>query len=172
MASVASFFVSRVDSKVDKQLPKDSPLRGKAGIANAKLAYAEFLKTFQGERWEKLRAHGASLQRPLWASTSTKDPTYPDTLYVDNLIGPHTVNTVPPATLIAFKDHGTPDITVTEGLDEARQAIADLEAAGISMDKVTQELEDEGVKAFGEAFGELLDTIEQRRKAAAAEQAS
>ncbi len=106
IASVASFFVSRVDTKVDKKLPEGSPLRGKAAIANAKLAYQEFLKTFQGERWEKLRARGAHLQRPLWASTSTKNPAYPDNLYVDNLIGPDTINTVPPSTLASFKDHG------------------------------------------------------------------
>src|ERR1700690_2895028 len=105
IASVASFFVSRVDSKVDDLLPEGSPLRGKAAVANAKLAYDEFRKTFAGERWENLKAKGANLQRPLWASTSTKNPAYPDTLYIDNLIGPHTINTVPPATLEAVRDH-------------------------------------------------------------------
>ncbi len=142
IASVASFFVSRVDSKVDDRLPKDSPLRGKAAVANAKLAYDEFLKTFAGERWEKLQAHGARLQRPLWASTSTKNPAYPDTLYVDNLIGPHTVNTVPPATLDAVRDHAKTEITITRDVDKARGVIEQLDAAGISMDQVTQELED------------------------------
>jgi transaldolase len=169
ISSVASFFVSRVDTKVDKQLPKDSPLRGKAGIANAKLAYAEFLKTFRGERWDRLKAQGANLQRPLWASTSTKDPAYPDTMYVDNLIGPNTVNTVPPSTLKAFKDHGKAEITITKGLDEAQQHISQLEAAGISMDKVTEELEHEGVQAFAISFDSLLNTIKQRRSEALSE---
>jgi transaldolase/glucose-6-phosphate isomerase len=166
IASVASFFVSRVDTKVDDRLPKDSPLRGKAAVANAKLAYDEFLKTFAGERWEKLKAKGARLQRPLWASTSTKNPAYPDTLYVDNLIGPHTVNTVPPATLDAVRDHAKAEITITRDVDQAREAIRQLEAEGISMDRVTQELEDEGVKSFSDSITELFRTIEDRRKKA------
>jgi transaldolase/glucose-6-phosphate isomerase len=168
IASVASFFVSRVDSKVDARLPNDSPLRGKAAVANAKLAYQEFLKTFAGERWEKLQTQGARLQRPLWASTSTKNPAYPDTLYIDNLIGPHTVNTVPPATLDAVRDHAKTDITITRDVDKAREAIAKLEAAGISMDQVTQELEDEGVKAFADSITALFNTIDDRRKNAVA----
>jgi transaldolase/glucose-6-phosphate isomerase len=167
IASVASFFVSRVDSKVDSKLPEGSPLRGKAAIANAKLAYDLFQQTFAGRRWENLKVKGARVQRPLWASTSTKNPAYPDTIYVDNLIGPETVNTVPPQTLDAFKDHGVAELTLVRGLDEARDAIAQLEAAGISMDVVTQELEDEGVKAFADAFTQLLATIDERRKAAA-----
>ena len=166
IASVASFFVSRVDTKIDPKLPKDSPLLGKAAIANAKLAYEEFRKTFVGERWEKLSAKGARLQRPLWASTSTKNPAYADTMYADNLIGADTVDTVPPQTLEAIRDHGKAELTITRGPDEARQAIAQLEAAGISMDVVTQELEDEGVRSFAEAFKELLATIETRRNAA------
>jgi transaldolase/glucose-6-phosphate isomerase len=166
IASVASFFVSRVDSKIDPRLPQGSPLGGRAAIANAKLAYEQFLRTFNGPRWEKLRSSGARLQRPLWASTSTKNPDYPDVIYVDNLIGPDTVNTVPPATLLAFKDHGRPEVTITTGLQDARQVISDLEQAGISMDVVTQELEQEGVKAFADAFEALLNTIEERRSAA------
>ncbi len=164
IASVASFFVSRVDTKVDPRLPEGSPLRGQAAVANAKLAYEDFEKFFAGERWEKLKAHGARLQRPLWASTSTKNPAYPDTLYVDNLIGPHTVNTVPPKTLDAIRDHSQVAVTVNQGLDQAREVLAKLEAAGISMKQVTQELEDEGVKAFEEAFVSLFKTIDERKK--------
>ncbi|MBI5842303.1 MAG: bifunctional transaldolase/phosoglucose isomerase [Chloroflexi bacterium] len=167
IASVASFFVSRVDTKIDPKLPEGSPLRGKAAIANAKLAYEIFEQTFAGERWEKLRVNGARFQRPLWASTSTKNPAYPDTIYVDNLIGANTVNTVPPATLDAFRDHGVAEITLTNGLDKSRADLAKLEAAGISMDVVTQELEDEGVKSFSDAFTQLLATIDERRKNAA-----
>ena len=167
IASVASFFVSRVDSKIDPKLPDDSPLRGKAAIANAKLAYDEFMKTFAGMRWEKLKYKGARVQRPLWASTSTKNPNYPDTIYIDNLIGAETVNTVPPATLEAFRDHGVASMTIMRDLEEAQNAIDQLESAGISMDTVTQELEDEGVKAFSEAFEQLLKTIDERRNAAA-----
>ena len=167
IASVASFFVSRVDSKVDPKLPEDSPLRGKAAIANAKLAYDEFMKTFAGMRWEKLKYKGARVQRPLWASTSTKNPNYPDTIYIDNLIGAETVNTVPPATLEAFRDHGIASMTLMRDLDEAQASIDQLEAADISMDVVTQELEDEGVKAFSDAFEQLLKTIDERRKNAA-----
>ncbi len=167
IASVASFFVSRVDTKIDPRLPDGSPLRGQAAIANAKLAYDEFMKTFVGRRWENLKVKGARVQRPLWASTSTKNPAYPDTIYVDNLIGPETVNTVPPATLDAFRDHGVPAVTLTRDLDKSKEALAQLEAAGISMDQVTQELEDEGVKAFADAFSQLLTTIDGRRKNAA-----
>ncbi|MCS6995325.1 MAG: bifunctional transaldolase/phosoglucose isomerase [Anaerolineales bacterium] len=162
--SVASFFVSRVDTKVDPKLPENSPLRGKAAIANAKLAYEEFRKVFGGARFGKLQMAKANLQRPLWASTSTKNPAYPDTIYVDNLIGPATVNTVPPQTLVAFKEHGTASQTIMEGLDEARQQIADLEQQGILMSTVTQELEEEGVKAFADAFTALLETLERRRQ--------
>ncbi|MCI0553448.1 MAG: transaldolase, partial [Anaerolineae bacterium] len=167
IASVASFFVSRVDTKIDPKLPEDSPLRGKAAIANAKLAYDEYHKTFAGRRWENLKVKGARVQRPLWASTSTKNPAYPDTIYIDNLIGPETVNTVPPATLEAFRDHGVAAMTLSRDVDKAQESIEQLEASGISMDVVTQELEDEGVKAFAEAFAQLLDTIDERRKNAA-----
>lgn len=162
--SVASFFVSRVDTKIDARLPSDSPLRGKAAIANAKLAYDAFRNVFGGARFGKLQMAKANLQRPLWASTSTKNPAYPDTIYVDNLIGPATVNTVPPQTLTAFKEHGTAAETIMQGLEEARQHLAELEARGISMDVVTRELEEEGVKAFADAFTALLETVEQRRQ--------
>ncbi|MGE5252230.1 MAG: bifunctional transaldolase/phosoglucose isomerase, partial [Bacteroidota bacterium] len=121
---------------------------------------------FSGPRWEKLKAQGARLQRPLWASTSTKNPAYPDLLYVDNLIGPDTINTVPPATLEAFRDHGKVEITLTQGVDDARQTLDELEAQGISLDAATQEVEDEGVKAFSDSITQLLGTIEERRKAA------
>jgi transaldolase / glucose-6-phosphate isomerase len=163
LASVASFFVSRVDSKVDKLLSGNSTLRGQAAIANARLAYADFQQTFQGERWEKLKTNGAHLQRPLWASTSTKNPDYPDTMYVNTLIGPHTVNTVPPQTLEAFRNHGVADVTISDDMDKARALFGQLETEGVSMDVVTQELEDEGVKAFADAFTALLGTLETRR---------
>ncbi len=163
IASVASFFVSRVDTKIDPKLPEDSPLRGKAAIANAKLAYDEYEKTFSTHRWENLKIKGARVQRPLWASTSTKNPAYPDTIYIDNLIGPETVNTVPPQTLQAVRDHAKIEITLTRDLDQAKEAINELEASGISMDVMTQELEEEGVKSFADAFTQLLKTIDERR---------
>jgi len=166
VASVASFFVSRVDTKIDPKLSDGSDLKGKAAIANAKLAYDEFQKTFASHRWENLKVKGARVQRPLWASTSTKNPAYPDTIYVDNLIGPETVNTVPPQTLESFKDHGKAQITLTRDLDKAQDELRRLADAGISMDQVTQELEEEGVKAFAEAFTQLLGTIDERRKTA------
>ncbi len=165
--SVASFFVSRLDSKIDPQLPAGSPLLGKAAIANAKLAYAVFQETFNTERFAKLQLSKANFQRPLWASTGTKNPAYPDTLYVDTLIGPATVNTVPPQTLDAFRDHGNAAMTLTEDVDECRDQVAELEKMGISLQKVTDELEEEGVKSFADAFTALLDSLEARRKSAA-----
>ena len=169
IASVASFFVSRVDTKVDARLPDGSALRGKAAVANARLAYSAFLDTFAGPRWAALQVSGARVQRPLWASTSTKDPAYSDTLYVDSLIGADTVNTVPPATLNAFRDHGVANLTISEGLETARDDLAQLASQGIVMQQVTQELEDEGVKAFADAFSALIDTIDTRRQAAVAQ---
>jgi len=167
IASVASFFVSRVDTKIDPRLPKDSPLLGKAAIANAKLAYHAFEENFTSARFATLKARfSARAQRPLWASTGTKNPAYSDTLYVDSLIGPDTVNTVPPATLDAFRDHGSAAITITRDLDEAKAQLAELESAGISMQQVTDELEQEGVKSFADAFKVLLDVVEDRRKSA------
>ncbi|MBI5825940.1 MAG: bifunctional transaldolase/phosoglucose isomerase [Chloroflexi bacterium] len=169
IASVASFFVSRVDTKIDPRLPADSHLLGKAAIANAKFAYDAFESIFTSPRFATLKARfRARAQRPLWASTGTKNPKYPDTLYVDTLIGPDTVNTVPPATLDAFRDHGNAQMTITQGLEEAQAHFAELKALGISMSTVTKELEDEGVKSFADAFKTLLDAIEDRRKSALA----
>ncbi len=169
IASVASFFVSRVDTKIDPRLPEDSPLRGKAAIANAKFAYDAFESIFTSPRFATLKARfRARVQRPLWASTGTKNPKYSDTLYVDTLIGPDTVNTVPPATLDAFRDHGNASLTITRGLEEAQNFFAELNAQGISMSTVTKELEDEGVKSFADAFKTLLEAIDDRRKNAVA----
>jgi len=168
VASVASFFVSRVDTKIDPRLPDGSPLRGRAAIGNAKFAYDAFESIFTSPRFATLKARfRARVQRPLWASTGTKNPAYADTIYVDSLIGPDTVNTVPPATLDAFRDHGNAALTITRGLEESQMFFAELEAAGVSMQQVTQELEDEGVKSFADAFKTLLDAIEDRRKNAA-----
>jgi transaldolase / glucose-6-phosphate isomerase len=180
IASVASFFVSRVDSKIDGRLQEilrsegpraeqASQLLGKAAIANARLAYAQFREVFGSQRFQKLAAQGARLQRPLWASTSTKDPAYRDVMYVEQLIGPDTVNTVPPQTLDAFLDHGEVRPTLEEGTDAARQALSDLETLEISMRQVTDQLEEEGVKAFSDAFKALIQAIEVNRKAALAE---
>ena len=165
IASVASFFVSRVDTKIDPRLPEDSPLRGKAAIANAKFAYDAFESIFTSPRFATIKARfRARVQRPLWASTGTKNPAYPDTLYVDTLIGPDTVNTVPPATLDAFRDHGNAALTITRGLEEAQLFFAELKAQGISMSTVTKELEEEGVKSFADAFTTLIQAIDERRK--------
>lgn len=168
IASVASFFVSRVDTLVDKKLkghPEEAQLRGKAAIANAKLAYALFQKLFSGPRWDALAAQGAQVQRPLWASTSTKDPSYPDTIYMDALIGPHTVNTAPPQTIDAFADHGKVAVTVTEGVDAAQADLQQLEAAGIRMSDVTAELLQDGVRLFAEAFNRLESGLAQKVEA-------
>ena len=173
VASVASFFVSRVDAAVDRQLDeliRESPtsniqyLQGKVAIANAKAANARFRQIFGGSRWERLAAKGARVQRPLWASTSTKNPLYPDTLYVDGLIGPDTVNTVPPATLNAFRDHGTVALTLEAGLDEARAQLARLAEVGVDLDAVTQQLQDEGVAKFAKSFEALMDSIAEKRE--------
>jgi transaldolase len=165
IASVASFFVSRVDTETDRRLPEDSPLRGKAAVANAKLAYALFRERFSGPRWEALAAKGARLQRPLWASTSTKNPAYPPTLYVDELIGPDTVNTLAPASIEALQaGEGTQRAnTVTEDVDGARRVMADLKAAGVDIDDVTDTLEREGVDSFAGSFTDAFGTIEKRR---------
>jgi len=160
--SVASFFISRLDSIIDKQLPENSPLRGKIAVANAKLAYEAFQEVASSVRFGKMQLVRANYQRPLWASTSTKNPDYPDTLYLDELIGPATVNTVPPATLDAFIDHGKVAATLSANLDEAHQIIADLEAAGVSLAQATQDLEDAGVESFADAFTSLLKTIGER----------
>jgi len=157
--SVASFFVSRVDTAVDRLLPAGSPLRGTAAIANAKLAYQRYLEITADARWQRLAAHGARVQRPLWASTGTKDPAYSDVLYVDNLIGPECVNTMPDPTIKAFIDHGTVRRTVDDGLDEARSDLARLAEAGVSLDAVTRQLELDGVRSFSESFDSLEGTI-------------
>ena len=175
IASVASFFVSRVDSKVDKQLEtiaaaggegadQARALMGHAAIANAKLAYRLFTSSFSGARWEALSALGAQLQRPLWASTSTKNPAYRDVLYVEQLIGPHTVNTLPPATLEAFRDHGVVERTVDRDVDGAVRTLAQLEAVGVSLDRVTDELLTEGLASFQKSFESLLGGLERKRE--------
>jgi transaldolase len=174
IASVASFFVSRVDTKIDARLQalagganpdavKAGGLLGKAAIANAKMAYAQFLEVFAGDRFSRLRQKGARVQRPLWASTGTKNAAYRDVVYIEELIGPDTVNTVPPQTLDAFRDHGRARLSIQENLQAAQEALNELEALQISMDQVTTELEEEGVKAFSDAFTSLLKTIESRR---------
>jgi len=169
IASVASFFVSRIDSKIDAALPADSPLRGKIAIANAKLAYADvFQVVFAGARWERLAAAGANVQRPLWASTSTKDPAYPATMYADALIGRDTVNTVPDATLEAFRTGGTAASTLGQGVDEARAQIAALGDAGVDLDQITSALERDGVKAFSEAYDGMIEAIAEKRSQVAA----
>lgn len=180
IASVASFFVSRVDTKIDARLQEIShmgghgvegatALLGKAAIANARLAYADYKQVFTAERFQKLKAKGAHVQRPLWASTSTKNPSYRDVMYVEELIGPNTVNTMPPQTVVAFLDHGLVRASLEEGLQGANQVLVDLEALGISMKQVTNELEDEGVRSFSDAFTVLLKAVASRRHATVAE---
>lgn len=167
VASVASFFVSRVDTAVDRVLeglPQGKPLQGKIAIANAKLAYASFFEIFGGERWEKLVARGARAQRPLWASTSTKNPLYPDTLYVDHLIGSHTVNTVPPQTLQAVVDHGTVASSLRSAVDEARDQLNRLSEVGVDLDAITQTLLEDGVASFANSFESLMDSIARKRQ--------
>lgn len=172
IASVASFFVSRVDTNVDGKLEKlvaqhglqPESLMGKAAVANAKLAYAQFQAKFTGLRWQKLADAGAQVQRPLWASTSTKNPNYPDLLYVESLIGPHTVNTMPLKTFEAFQDHGQVALTVTQGIEAAHKVFDQLAQLGISMEQVAEELEADGVQKFADSYYDLLKTIEQKRK--------
>jgi transaldolase / glucose-6-phosphate isomerase len=177
LASVASFFVSRIDTLVDNkigELLKNPPtgldanlarsLQGKVAIANAKLAYETYKKVFSGPRWQALVDRGAVTQRVLWASTGTKNPAYSDVLYVDELIGPDTVNTMPPATLEAFRDHGKPRASLEEGVEAAKKTMADLARAGISMKAVTDQLTEDGVKLFADAFDQLLTVVEQRVK--------
>ena len=174
VASVASFFVSRVDAIVDMALEAvgNEDLQGKIAIANAKVAYTIYEDLFGNERWQALAGQGARAQRLLWASTSTKNPAYPDTMYVDGLIGLDTVNTAPPATVVAFQDHGTVEITLTVDVDEAREQLAQLEALGISLDELTEKLQKDGVEAFAAAFESLLDSVDQQRRAALASEMS
>jgi transaldolase len=167
---VASFFVSRVDTEVDRRLEavgtdEALQLRGKAAVAQAKLAYQMFVDRFAGARWQPLAARGANLQRPLWASTSTKNPAYPDLLYVDTLIGPHTVNTLPDATIDAFCDHGVVHRTIDDGVEEAAAILEALDRLGIDMADVSQTLEDEGVAAFVKSYDELLQSLSDKANA-------
>ncbi len=167
ISSVASFFISRVDSEADKRLnavgtPEANALTGKVAIANARVAYEAFLEVFSGPRWEALEARGARVQRPLWASTSTKNADYPDTVYVDELIGPRTVNTIPDKTLELFCDHGTVARTLDVDIPGARAVLDALAALGISLDDITAQLESEGVASFSKSFDDLLATMEQK----------
>jgi len=178
IASVASFFVSRVDVLVD-QLLQDKikassasaeqqqlkALQGKAAIANARLAYQEFKRLFSTPRFEALRHYGARVQRPLWASTGTKNPAYRDVLYVEELIGPNTVNTMPLKTLESFRDHGRVRLSVEENLPQAQAVLAALQAAGIDYERFTSQLQEEGVQKFIDSFDNLLQCIEEKRKA-------
>jgi transaldolase/glucose-6-phosphate isomerase len=180
--SVASFFVSRVDTLIDKRLDEKAAaatgadkdhllaLRGKAGLANSKVVYQDFRALFGAEPFASLRGRGARLQRPLWASTGTKNPAYSDLLYVENLVGNDTVNTMPEKTLEALLDHGRrdPSDTVLEGVAESRKVLDDLKAAGIDVEAVGEELQKDGVVLFEKSYDQLLGTIEQRRKAAVA----
>jgi transaldolase len=171
IASVASFFVSRVDSEADKRLEAAGKpeLQGKLAIANAKLAYQHYLQAFSGPRWEYLESKGAKKQRCLWASTSTKNPAYRDVMYVEELIGPETVNTMPLETIEAFQDHGeVRGDTVLEGVDEARELLVQLAEAGVDYDDVTDTLEAEGVQKFADSFGEIGDSIRSKRGTLAA----
>jgi transaldolase len=166
-ASVASFFVSRVDTKIDAELERlgRPELRGRAAVANAKIAYESFRRIFSGPRWERLAAHGANVQRPLWGSTSTKNPDYPDTLYVDELIGPDTVNTMPDETLAAARDHATPARTVDHDFEGAHAAMDAVREAGVDVDDIVlHQLVEQGVKAFSDAYDSLLETLEQKAR--------
>jgi len=175
ISSVASFFVSRIDSAVDKELDrrigqssdqeekaKLQSLLGRIAIANAKIAYQRYKKVFHGERFAMLKQKRAQLQRPLWASTSTKNPVYPDVYYVEALIGPETVDTLPPATIVAFRDHGRARVTIEDNLGEERSLLVRLEEVGISLDQVTSHVLADGVRLFVEPFEKLLKTIEER----------
>jgi transaldolase len=165
VASVASFFVSRVDTEADKRLDAvgHPELKGKLAIANAKLAYQRYQELFSGERWSALAAKGATKQRCLWASTSTKNPEYRDVMYVEELIGPETVNTMPLETIEAFQDHGVVADTLEQGVDEAKQLLGELARAGVDYDDVTDTLEREGVQKFSDSFAELLEGISAKR---------
>jgi transaldolase len=168
VASVASFFVSRIDTEADRRLEEvnaPAELRGRLAIANAKLAYQHYRSVFRGARWEYLASKGATPQRVLWASTSTKNPDYPDTLYMEELIGPDTVNTVPEETIEAYQDHGRPQMRLEEGLADAKRLMQQLAAAGVDYDDVTETLEREGVEKFSEAFDALLGALDEKRSA-------
>jgi transaldolase len=170
VASVASFFVSRIDTEADRRLEEiggHDKLKGKLAIANAKLAYAHYKEVFAGPRWEFLAGKGATPQRVLWASTSTKNPAYPDTLYVEELIGAHTINTMPEETIRAYEDHGRPQARLERGLEGAHRLFDQLRRAGVDYDNVTDTLEREGVEKFSESFDELLEGLQQKRESLA-----
>ncbi|MBJ6120604.1 transaldolase [Sphingomonas mollis] len=178
IASVASFFVSRIDTMIDNQIDQRvedgdaeaealKAVRGKVAIANAKLAYAWYEEFVASDRWQALAAKGAQPQRLLWASTGVKDPAYPDTLYIDTLIGPDTVNTMPPKTMDAFRDHGTVATTLTDKVDEARHVLAEAERLGLNLNGVTDTLVSEGVASFAKAFDDLLGSIAKKQPATA-----
>lgn len=167
VASVASFFVSRVDAKVDKLLEatNDSAAQhalGKVAVANCKVVYQQFKKIFYGDEFSQLKAAGGTPQRVLWASTSTKNPSYPDTLYVDTLVGVETVNTMPPKTIDAFRDHGTAANVIETGIAEAEKTLAEMGAVGVNLKQATEELQDEGVDSFAKAFDKLMTTLETK----------
>ncbi|HEV7584686.1 MAG TPA: transaldolase [Solirubrobacteraceae bacterium] len=171
VASVASFFVSRIDTEADRRLDEiggHEELKGKLAIANAKLAYAHYRETFRGPRWDFLVSKGATPQRVLWASTSTKNPAYPDTMYVEELIGPETVDTMPEETIMAYQDHGDPQPRLEQGIEEARRVFEELAAAGVDYDDVTRTLEREGVEKFAGSFDELMQALETKRRSLAA----
>jgi transaldolase len=162
ISSVASFFLSRIDTKVDQQLPDGSPLRGQVALASARLAYQRYLAKFGTPEWERLHDLGAKRQRPLWASTGTKNPEYSDVLYVSELIGPDVVNTMPEQTLRAFGDHGEVEPTLAADSGDPGRTLAEAEAAGIDLTTVTDELEREGVQSFCDSYRQLLDCIEAK----------
>lgn len=165
VASVASFFVSRIDTEADRRLQElgaDPRLQGRLAIDNARLAYKHWEEVFKGPRWEYLASKGATPQRLLWASTSTKNPDYPDTLYVEQLIGPDTVNTMPEETIAAYQDHGAPTPTLRKGLADAEALLGELAQAGVDYEDVTQTLEREGVQKFSESFTQLLEGLKQK----------
>jgi transaldolase len=171
ISSVASFFLSRIDTKADAQLPEDSPLRGQVALASARVAYQRYRAKFAGAEWERLEAQGASRQRPLWASTGTKNPDYSDVLYVAELIGPDVVNTMPDHTLHAFADHGHVARTLDADPEAAERTLAEAASAGIDLEAITSELEREGVESFCDSYRELLECIEGKLGALAGSQA-
>jgi transaldolase len=167
LASVASFFVSRIDTEADRRLDQiggSDELKGKLAIANAKLAYAHYLEVFSGPRWDYLAGKGATPQRVLWASTSTKNPAYADTLYVEELLGPDTVNTMPEETIKAYQDHGAPQERLRAGLQDAKRLLEQLASAGVDYDDLTDTLEREGVEKFSQAFDDLMQTLSNKRE--------
>jgi transaldolase len=170
VASVASFFVSRIDTETDRRLDEiggHDELKGKLAIANAKLAYRHYLQTFTGPRWEFLAGKGATPQRVLWASTSTKNPAYPDVMYVEELIGPDTVDTMPEETIKAYQDHGDPQVRLDRGLDEAERVFEELARAGVDYADVTETLEREGVEKFADSFDELMAALRVKQESLA-----